>query len=212
VVARRRIVRTASVSKHDKEPDDENCEHLSTRIQARSLTKLPLPDAAASAEKIEPRKHGASAEEDVLDITDSRTYSIEEAKHKQEEDDRVAAAERKKQRMRLEIAELRKEFMFLLKKNTSLERAHQLPRDAFELDPKLRLELEAEVQAKIDEVRAELAWISEKHSLAPLVCSHFTRSKQQILPAVEFEFDPPPSHRRAGRAVMRADSRSFVCR
>ena len=164
-------LRLREAMKNDKERDDENWEHFSTRIPARSLTKLPLPDASSSAEKLEPKKATGSsgiggAEEDALDILDPKTYSIEEAKLKQEEDDRVAAAEKKKARMRLEIAELRKEFVFLLKKNASLERAQQLPRDAFELDPKLRQELEAEAQAKIDEVRAELAWISEKHSLA----------------------------------------------
>lgn len=61
-----------------------------------------------------------------------------------------------------------------------LEGAQQLPREAFELDPKLRRQLEGEMQKKvscvccllficilqIDEVRAELAWLSEKHTIA----------------------------------------------
>lgn len=159
-------------SKNDKERDDDNFEHLSTRVADRSPTQLPLPDASLAQEKLEARKAGPAgtaqlaAEDDALDITDPRSYSIEEAKLKQEEDDRVAAAEKKKQRMRLEIAELRKEFVFLLRKNAALDRTSQLPRDAFELDPQLRQSLEAEAQSKIEEVRAELAWISEKHSIA----------------------------------------------
>ena len=167
--------------KNDPEKDDENFDHLRTRIPARSLTKLPLPDAALAQEKLESKAKAsvaaaaaaassgsaaASLDDDALDIVDPKSYSIEEAKLKQEEDDRLLAAEKKKSRMRLEIAELRKEFVFLLRRNAGLDKTQQLPRDAFELDPKLRAELEAEAQAKIDEVRAELAWVSEKHSLA----------------------------------------------
>ena len=99
-------------SKNDKERDDDNFEHLAVRVPDRSLTVLPLPDASLAQEKLEPRLSGSAAvgaaqlaaEDDALDITDPRSYSIEEAKLKQEEDDRVAAAEKKKQRMRLEIA------------------------------------------------------------------------------------------------------------
>jgi len=154
--------------KNDHERDDDNFDHLSTRIPDRSTTKLPLPDASLAQEALEPRNKASTSalDEDALDITDPRSYSIEEAKLKQEEDDRQAAAEKKKQAMRLEVAELRKEFVQLLRQNAALDKTQRLPRDAFELDPTLRAELEQEAQQKIDEVRAELAWISEKHSLA----------------------------------------------
>lgn len=103
---------------------------------------------------------------DVADLLDPTMYSIEDAKQKQEEDDRMDAAEKKKQLVRLEVEELRKEFQFLLKKNESLEASQRLPREAFDLDPKLKEQLEKDAQEKIDMVHKELAWISEKHDLA----------------------------------------------
>jgi len=122
--------------------------------------------AAPVAEPLEEKTPTADEIENVEDISDGATYSIEDAKQKQEEDEKMSAAEKKKQIVRMELQEMRQEFQFLLKKNDSLEPAQRLPREAFELDPKLRAQLEAETQEKIDTLRKELAWVSEKHDLA----------------------------------------------
>lgn len=70
----------------------------------------------AANEKLESKSAGR---EDASDITSAKQYSIEQAKLKQEEDDRASTAEKKKEVMRAEIQELRKQFQFLLKQNSS---------------------------------------------------------------------------------------------
>jgi WD40 repeat protein len=165
-------IKAREASKGDKERDDENFDHLATRVPGKNDTKLPLPDASATAvENLEPRaaasaSSSSAADADAPDITDPRHYSIEQSKLKAEEDDRLLLAEQKKNGLRGEIADLRAEFLQLLKANINLPQSFRLARDQFELDPQLRLEIEAESQARIEEVRSELAWISEKHSLA----------------------------------------------
>jgi WD40 repeat protein len=117
----------------------------------------------AVSEALEPAAEG---EEGAADITDGAMYSVEEAKVKEEDDLRMSAADKKKHLVRVEVQELRKEFQVLLKRNEALDEDVRLPRDAFELDPRLREQLEMEAQAQIDQVKKELAWISEKHDFA----------------------------------------------
>ena len=126
------------------------------------------------------------------------------------QDDRRAAAEKKKQLVRMEISELRKEFQFLLKRNAQLDKSQQLPREGrlcccccccccwnhAQHSPMMTCRRSNsipssesssrqmskrrccaglwrhttscfdELQLQIDAVRAELAWVSEKHTLA----------------------------------------------
>lgn len=78
----------------------------------------------------------------------------------------MTSADKKKELVRAEIQELRKEFQFMIKKNSVLEPSQQLDRNAFELDPKLREQLEQDANDKIAQVERELAWVSEKHDIA----------------------------------------------
>lgn len=133
-----------------------------SRSGAAPPPAVVLPRLDSSDEALAP-KSGVS---DGADITDATTYSIEDEKLKQEEDERVRNAEDKKRQVRLQIDKMRKQFTELLTQNNALEKSQQLPREAFELDPKLREQLELEAQKKIEDVKAELAWISEKHSIA----------------------------------------------
>lgn len=73
-----------------------------------------------------------------VDITDPNTYSIEEAKQKQESDLREAAAEEKKMGVRGKVDKLRSEFAELLRQNEQLPPSERLPRDEFHIDPGLR--------------------------------------------------------------------------
>lgn len=153
---------------HPDEPDPKapfsksDAEKMLAAMLPKPVQKsVVLP--AVLADDIEPQNE---TDFDAPDITDAATYSIEEAKLKQEEDDRMMSADKKKEVVRAEIQELRKEFQFMLKKNSALETSQQLGRDAFELDPKLREQLEKDAQDKIAQVERELAWVSEKHDIA----------------------------------------------
>lgn len=103
--------------------------------------------------------------DEPTDIIDSKVYSIEEARQKQEYDDQVAAAQQKKMQVRSQIEQLRQEFSALLKKNSEAEPSKRLPREAFELDPKLRQQLEAEAEKQVEAVRKEMAYDTEKTEL-----------------------------------------------
>jgi len=149
------VERPAPFSKKD-------IEQLRSSLDPREIVVTVQPPQEMP-EELEPKNE---LDLDAEDITDSGTYSIEEAKLKQEEDDRMTEAEKKKQLVRQEIQDLRKEFQFMLKKNSILEPSQQLEREAFELDPKLRKQLEQEAEEKIAQVEKELAWVSEKHDLA----------------------------------------------
>lgn len=102
---------------------------------------------------------------DGLDIVDPKAYSIEEAKQKTEEDNTMAAAERKKAHVREYIKGLRERFVALRAENDALGPAG-LPAAELEVDPGLRSMIEAETQAKLERARAELAWESERKRLA----------------------------------------------
>jgi len=186
-------IRLREEKKHDPEREDENFDELGSMLPDGAPEKMlgaPLPsDKAADATEQSLEARPATALE-ASDILDPSSYSIEEAKLKAEEDERHELASKKKQRMKMEIAALRKEFQNLLKKNDQLDRDQRLPRTAFELDPRLREEIEVETQARLEEVRAELAWASEKYSLSlqkfrskfldPLLVEHMTLSAFRI--------------------------------
>ncbi len=104
--------------------------------------------------------------QEAKDITERTAYSIEQAKQQKELDERREAAEKKKAFVREEIRQLCAEFTFLLAKNQSLDPAHRLPRSAFELDPRLRQQLEREAAEKVKEVQEEMAWETEKNEVA----------------------------------------------
>jgi WD40 repeat protein len=157
---------------------EQPLQELTTNVYAA----LTLPATSGDGGGEEAALDGVTASPDVGDIVDAATYSIEEAKLKDEEDERVAIAEKKKAVVRAEIAQLRREFVELLDQNAALEPEQQLPREAFALDPRLRAQLQTQAREKVNAVREELAWISEKETraldkvrskfLGNLVCEH----------------------------------------
>ncbi|XP_052805423.1 cilia- and flagella-associated protein 44-like isoform X2 [Mya arenaria] len=100
------------------------------------------------------------------DIEDPNAYSIEEAKQKAEHDKMMRDAEEKKKEVRRHITKMRRMFKQLLEQNESLPTHLRLHKDEFEMDREIKKELERHKADKIDVVRRELAWESEKQRIA----------------------------------------------
>ncbi|XP_053372820.1 cilia- and flagella-associated protein 44-like [Mercenaria mercenaria] len=100
------------------------------------------------------------------DIEDPKAYSIEEAKQKAEHDKMMKEAEEKKREVRRHVAKMRRMFKQLLEQNDSLPKDLRLHKDEFEMDREIKLELERHKREKIEVVRKELAWESEKQRIA----------------------------------------------
>jgi len=117
-------------------------------------TKVELPSGVE--EKL------LEAKKDVDDITDPKFYSFEEAKQKKELDDKRTEAEKKKDRVRLKIKQLQKEFKDIQLANAALPTSERLDPAHFEIDPELMKSLRDAVEAKVQQVRADLEYETEK--------------------------------------------------
>ncbi|XP_052253766.1 cilia- and flagella-associated protein 44-like isoform X2 [Dreissena polymorpha] len=100
------------------------------------------------------------------DIQDPKAYSIEEAKQKAEHDKMMREAEEKKKEVRRHITKMRRMFKQLLEQNEALPGHLRLHKDEFEMDREIKEELERHKREKIELVRRELAWESEKQRIA----------------------------------------------
>ncbi|XP_021372219.1 cilia- and flagella-associated protein 44-like isoform X2 [Mizuhopecten yessoensis] len=109
------------------------------------------------------RKRG---DEIIDDIDDPNAYSIEDAKQKSEHDKMMKHAEEKKRDVRQRIAHLRRQFKTLLEQNENLPNHLQLKKDEFEMDREIKYELQRQKSERMDIVRRERAWESEKHRIA----------------------------------------------
>nr|XP_033799273.1 cilia- and flagella-associated protein 44 isoform X2 [Geotrypetes seraphini] len=99
------------------------------------------------------------------DIEDPKAYSIENAKLKREHDQMVKEAEDRKAKKRQELDILRTEFRQLLMKNRELPTHMQLQRAEFEMDHRIREEMERQTSQRVRIVYKELAWEQEKHKI-----------------------------------------------
>ncbi|XP_028405556.1 cilia- and flagella-associated protein 44-like [Dendronephthya gigantea] len=108
---------------------------------------------------------GQEVPKTIDDIDDPNYYSIEIEKQKAEHDKMVKIAEEKKQNVRRGIAKLRRSFKSLLVQNKSLPEYLRIKAQELEIDPEIRKQQEIETAEKIDLVRKELAWESEKYSI-----------------------------------------------
>ncbi|XP_069058886.1 cilia- and flagella-associated protein 44 isoform X1 [Pleurodeles waltl] len=99
------------------------------------------------------------------DIEDPNAYSIENAKQKLEYDQMVKEAEEKKASKRQELSVLRSKFSELLMKNKDLPSHMQLERGEFEMDQRIREEMERLTSERIRTVLKELAWEQEKYRI-----------------------------------------------
>lgn len=99
------------------------------------------------------------------DITDPNSYSIQEDKIKSEKDRELDEAEIKKQVTRNYIQDLRTEFLKLINENDAAKVEWQLPRTQFSVDSTLHADIERETSEKIENVKKDLQWISEKETI-----------------------------------------------
>ncbi|KAK6165219.1 hypothetical protein SNE40_023570 [Patella caerulea] len=121
---------------------------------------------AENKAKIPSARKEDDREEPIDDIDDPNAYSIEDAKQKAEYDKLMKQAEEKKRDVRRNIAKLRRQFKSILEQNEDLPKDLQLNRMEFEMDREIKLELERQTEEKIETVRKEMAWESEKHRVA----------------------------------------------
>ncbi|XP_059142623.1 cilia- and flagella-associated protein 44-like isoform X2 [Physella acuta] len=98
----------------------------------------------------------------IDDIEDPNAYSIEDAKQKSEYDKRMKEAEHKKKEVKKKINQLRRQFRTIIEQNENLPKHLQLNRMEFEMDKEIKQELEQRTLEKIDTVKKEMAWESEK--------------------------------------------------
>ncbi|KAM3837851.1 cilia- and flagella-associated protein 44 [Vipera latastei] len=116
-------------------------------------TKVPSP------------RSGLDKEKAAEDIEDMYAYSIENAKQKREYDQIMRTAEYKKYLKRQELILLRQEFQELLRVNSELPKHMQLLREQFEMDRRIRAEMDRTTAKTIRQVMRELAWEQEKHRI-----------------------------------------------
>jgi WD40 repeat protein len=119
---------------------------------------------AVEAEE-EPEK-SAKPVEIVKDITDAQKYTIQEEKVKSEKDREEEEAQHKKQMARSYIQNLRAEFIQVVNENENSEYEHwKLPRDALSVDVGLGSVIECETDDKIDLLRKDLQWTTEREKI-----------------------------------------------
>ncbi|XP_069800651.1 cilia- and flagella-associated protein 44 isoform X2 [Dendropsophus ebraccatus] len=122
-------------------------------------------DLKVKKAKVPSPRPSLDKEKPAQDIEDPDAYSIENAKQKHQHDLLMKQAESKKAARRRELEVLRNEFRQLLSKNTELPHHMQLGRAEFEMDHRIREEMERQTSERIRTVLKELAWEQEKHNI-----------------------------------------------
>ncbi|XP_037601374.1 cilia- and flagella-associated protein 44 isoform X2 [Cebus imitator] len=115
--------------------------------------------------KVPSPRFGIETEPIPEDIEDPKAYSIENARRKREHDKLMKEVEEIKARKREQIKALRNEFCKLLKMNEELPKHMQFKRTDFDVDSRIRDEINRKTAFKIQQVEKELAWEKEKHEL-----------------------------------------------
>lgn len=96
--------------------------------------------------------------EEIQDITDSCTYSIEDDRLKTGEETKEALAELEKQKVRQVIEKLRNDFETLVSQNSTAEKDLQLDVSEFNIDPEYLENIVQQGQNQLDEVTKEMQW------------------------------------------------------
>ncbi|KAM9320405.1 cilia- and flagella-associated protein 44 [Gastrophryne carolinensis] len=122
-------------------------------------------DLKAKKAKVPSPRINQERERPAEDIEDPNAYSIEDAKQKRERDLLLKQAEEKKAGKRQALARLREEFRQLLGRNAALPPHMQLGRSEFEMDHRIREEMERQTSERLRTVLRELAWEQEKHNI-----------------------------------------------
>ncbi|XP_075857541.1 cilia- and flagella-associated protein 44 isoform X2 [Microcebus murinus] len=115
--------------------------------------------------KVPSARFGMEVEPIPTDIEDPKAYSIENARRKREYDKLMKEVEEIKAGKREQLKVLRNEFRKLLEMNEELPKHMQFKRTDFDLDSKIRAEINRKTAYKLQQVRKELAWEKEKHEL-----------------------------------------------
>ncbi|XP_039698929.1 cilia- and flagella-associated protein 44 isoform X1 [Pteropus medius] len=115
--------------------------------------------------KVPSARFGIETEPIPEDIEDPKAYSIEDARKKREHDKLMKEVEAIKAGKREQLRALRNEFQKLLQMNEELPEHMQFKRTDFDLDSKIRAEINRKTVHKIQQVEKELAWEKEKHQL-----------------------------------------------
>ncbi|XP_054433278.1 cilia- and flagella-associated protein 44 [Pteronotus mesoamericanus] len=115
--------------------------------------------------KVPSPRFGLETEPIPEDIEDPKAYSIENARRKREQDKLMKEVEEIKARKREQLRALRNQFQKLLEINEELPEHMQFKRTDFDVDSKIRAEINRKTVHKIQQVEKELAWEKEKHEL-----------------------------------------------
>nr|XP_045003959.1 cilia- and flagella-associated protein 44 [Jaculus jaculus] len=115
--------------------------------------------------KVPSPRFGLELEPHVEDIEDPKAYSIEDARRKREHDKLMKEVEEIKTGKREQIKALRNEFLKLLEMNKELPKHMQLKQTDFEIDSKIRADINRKTALKIQQVEKELAWEKAKYEL-----------------------------------------------
>ncbi|XP_060005028.1 cilia- and flagella-associated protein 44 [Lagenorhynchus albirostris] len=115
--------------------------------------------------KVPSPRVGIETEPIPEDIEDPKAYSIENARRKREHDKLMKEGEEVKAEKRERIKALRNQLQKLLQMNEELPKHMQFKRTDFDLDSKIRAEIDRKTANKIQRVEKELAWEKEKHQL-----------------------------------------------
>ncbi|XP_077335811.1 cilia- and flagella-associated protein 44 isoform X3 [Lithobates pipiens] len=122
-------------------------------------------DLKVKKAKVPSPRTNREGEKHAEDIEDPNAYSIENATQKRQHDLLMKQAEEKKARKRQELAQMRKEFQKLLRKNAELPKHMQMGRAEFEMDHRIREEMERQKSESVRTALKELAWEQEKHNI-----------------------------------------------
>ncbi|XP_036208237.1 cilia- and flagella-associated protein 44 [Myotis myotis] len=115
--------------------------------------------------KVPSPRFGIETEPIPEDIEDPKAYSIENARRKREHDKLMKEVEEMKAKKREQLKTLRNQFQKLLEMNEELPKHMQFQRTDFNIDAKIRAEMNRKTAHKIQQVEKELAWEKEKHEL-----------------------------------------------
>ncbi|XP_070438042.1 cilia- and flagella-associated protein 44 isoform X5 [Equus przewalskii] len=119
----------------------------------------------ATKAKVPSPRFGIETEPLPKDIEDPKTYSIENARRKREHDKLMKEVEEIKAGKREQLKALRTEFWKLLEMNEELPKHMQFKRTDFDVDSKIRAEIDRKTVYKIQQVEKELGWEKEKHRI-----------------------------------------------
>uniref|UniRef100_A0A9L0R5H1 Cilia- and flagella-associated protein 44 n=1 Tax=Equus caballus TaxID=9796 RepID=A0A9L0R5H1_HORSE len=131
----------------------------------------------ATKAKVPSPRFGIETEPLPKDIEDPKTYSIENARRKREHDKLMKEVEEIKAGKREQLKALRTEFWKLLEMNEELPKHMQFKRTDFDVDSKIRAEIDRKTVYKIQQVEKELGWEKEKHRIGLMKLQNRYKSK-----------------------------------